>query len=143
MERRTNRTALIAAGMLIGLQAAFGVLTALVLFASGRRLERWTLATRLAHHRTGLGFIVLTVAVIGVVIAVGVVMSADWARIAAYAFEGLMVLGALVRIGLHPVPSILSVALAMVVVVLLAGSTQDTPAAPIAPGEPGTPAGAT
>jgi len=137
MERRTNRTALTAAGMLIGLQAAFDVLAALVLFASGRRLERWTLATRMAHHRTGMGFVVLTVAIAGVAIAVGVLMAADWARIAAYAFEGLTVLGALFRVGLHPVPSILSVALAAVIVVLLAGSKEDTPAAPLAPGEPG------
>lgn len=137
MERRINRTALTGAGMLIGLQAAFEVLAALVLFASGRRLERWTLATRVAHHRTGMGFVVLAVAIAGVVIAVGVLMAADWARIAAYAFEGLTVLGALFRVGLHPLPSILSVALAAIVVVLLAGSTEDTPAAPRAPGEPG------
>lgn len=143
MERKTNRPALVAAGMLIGLQAAFGVLVALVLFASGRRLERWTFATRVANHRIGLGLVVLAVALAGVAVAAGVLLEADWARIAAYVFEGVTVVDALFRIGLHPVPSSLSVALAMAIVVLLAASREDTPAAPRAPGGPGAPAAST
>jgi len=117
------------------------VLAALVLFASGRRLERWTFATRVAHYRTGLGLIVLAVALAGVAIAAGVLLEADWARVAGYVFEGVTVVGALFRIGRHPVPSILSVALAMVVIVLLAGSKGEP--APRSPGEPGTPAAST
>jgi hypothetical protein len=130
MERKTNRPALLAAGVLIGLQAASGMLMALVLFASGRRLERWTFATRVAHHRLGLGLLVLAVALAGAAIAAGVLLETGWARVAAYVFEGVTVVGALVRVGLHPVPSVLSVALAMAIVVLLASSTPDTPAAP-------------
>jgi hypothetical protein len=146
MERRNSPTALIVASLLIGLQAAFGVLVALVLLASGRRLERWSLATHVAHHRIGLGLLVMLIALTAIAIAVFLASGAGWARIAAYAFEGFTVLGALFRIGLHPVPSILNVALAMIVVVLVASSGGETPAKPAqpsAPDEPGATASAT
>jgi hypothetical protein len=139
MERRNSRTALVAASLLVGVQAVFDVLVALVLLASGRRLERWTLATRVAHHRIGLGLFVILIALAGMAIAVFLASSAGWARIAAYAFEGFTVLGALFRIGLHPVPSILSVAMAMIVVVLVASYRDETPkpSEPLSGGEPG------
>ncbi|HYM14414.1 MAG TPA: hypothetical protein VEZ14_02520 [Dehalococcoidia bacterium] len=138
MTRSASRRPLAAAALLIGLQAAFDVLVALVLFASGRRLERWTLATRVAHHRLGLGLAVLVIAAIGVAIAVAVASGAGWARIAAYVFEGFTVVGALFRIGLHPLPSIFSVALAMAVVVLIAGWDEEAPAAAETPVDSGT-----
>ena len=137
MERHNSRTAIVVASLLVGLQSVFGVLVALILFASGRRLERWTLATRVAHHRIGLGLFVMLIALSGIAIAVFLASGAGWARIAAYAFEGFTVLGALFRIGLHPVPSILSVALAMIVVVLIASYRDETPKpSPPSPGEP-------
>jgi hypothetical protein len=142
MDRRNSHTALIAASLLVGLQSVFTGLVALVLLASGRRLERWTLATRVAHHRIGLGLFVMLIALTGIAIAVFLASGAGWARIAAYAFEGFTVLGALFRIGLHPVPSILSVALAMIVVVLVAGSSEGKPAKPAQPSAPDEPGAA-
>lgn len=144
MDRRNSHAALVAASLLVGLQSVFTGLVALVLFASGRRLERWSLATHVAHHRIGLGLFVMLIALAGMAIAVFLASGAGWARIAAYAFEGFTVLGALFRIGLHPVPSILSVALAMIVIVLVAGYRDETPkpSAPSNTGEPGATASA-
>jgi hypothetical protein len=145
MERTRSHTAVIVASLLVGLQAAFTMLVALVLFASGRRLERWTLATRVAHHRIGLGLVVMLVALGGIAIAVFLASGAGWARLATYVFEGFTVLGALFRIGLHPVPSILNVALAMIVVVLVASYRDETPrpSAPESGSEPGAAASTT
>lgn len=132
---------LTAAGIIIGVQAVLGVVSAVVLMASGRRMEHWALFERAGHHRVGLGPLVLLVAVAGIAIAAGVASGATWARIAAYFYEAVVALGALVRIGFHPLLSLLSLAGAIAVVVLIAGYRNETPAPPSLPpsGQPGAP----
>jgi hypothetical protein len=141
----SNRGRLTAASIIIGVQAALGVVAAVALMASGRRMEHWALFERAGHHRVGLGLLVLLIALAGVSIAAAVASRWTWARTAAYVYEAIVVLGALIRIGFHPLLSLISLAAAIPVVVLIAGYRSGTPVPPTPPpsGEPGAPASAT
>jgi hypothetical protein len=119
--RTSNRTLAIAAGLLLGFQAALGALVSLLLFASAHRLRvhHWTVAHLAARHRAGVGLFVLLVAVVVVVLAVGVIRGWAWARAGALAFEIVSVLGASLRFGMHPGGALGSMLLAAAVVALI------------------------
>jgi hypothetical protein len=121
LTRTSNHTLAIAAGILLGFQAAVGALIALLLFASAHRLRvhHWTVAHLAARHRAGVGLFVLLVAAIVVVLAVGVIRAWTWARAGALAFEVLSVLGASLRFGMHPGGALVSMLLAAAVVALI------------------------
>ena len=119
--RRSNRTLAIAAGMLLGFQAAAGVVVALLLFASAHRLRvhHWTVVHLAARHRAGVGLFVLLVAAVVVVLAVGVIRGWTWARAGALAFEVVSVLAASLRFGMHPGRALAGMLLAAAVVALI------------------------
>ena len=122
MERHSNG-ATIAAGLLMTFQAFAGGLAGLALLASARRLQRFTLASGVAHHRTDAGLIIIAVAVAAIVVAGFMISGSSTARIFAYALEALAIISAMLRLGHHPAIAIASVAIAVVVIVLLAMDT--------------------
>lgn len=118
-----SRGATIAAGLLMTFQAFVGGLSALALLASARRLQRFTLASSVAHHRTDAALIIIAVSVTAIVVASFVMSGSSTARIFAYAIEALAIIGAMLRLGRHPATAIVGVAVAVVVIVLLAMNT--------------------
>ena len=122
MQRHTGGAAL-AAGLLMMFQAVIGGVSGLALQASARRLQRWTLVSGIAHRRAEAGLVVTVVSIAAVVVAGYVMSGSGRARIFAYAFEALAVIGGVLRLDRHPAAAIVSVGVAVLVIVLLATET--------------------
>jgi hypothetical protein len=143
MERRMGGAA-IAAGLLMMFQAVLGAVAGLALLASSRRLQRFTFASGMMHHRAGIGMLLVVLAVAAIVVAGFVISGAATARIFAYAIEAVAVVGAMMRLGRHPGIAIVGVGVAILIIVLLAtetdeGAANTRPSGGTAPGVGGAP----
>ncbi len=109
----------IAAALLLGVQSALVAVSALMLFAPAGRLRNLTLAAGLAHQRFELGLGALLISGVLLVLALGVISRGGWARVAALLFEGMSIADAMVSFGVHPATSLITMAIAGIVVALL------------------------
>ena len=123
--KRSTDGATVAAGLLMLFQAALAGLAGLGLLASARRLQRFTFAAGVAHHRAGAGLILVLLAVVMVAVGGFVMSGAATARMFAYGLEAVAVIGAMLRLGRHPGIAIVGVAMAILVIVLLSTETNE------------------
>lgn len=129
-----TRSPAVIAAVLVGLQSALGMLAAGVLFAGARHARRWLPGTEAAHHRTELAWIILVLALGALAIAIGIASAAGWAQIGAICFEALVIVVDVLRLGRRPGASVLSIALAVTVIVLVVSIHRaGAPAAPAPP----------
>jgi hypothetical protein len=124
--RRSGRAT--AAAVILGIQAALLALTGLLLwFLSSARRHRFAnrfLHTQAAQHPFVWGLVLLLLAAWLVVLAVQVTRRRGWVAVAVYITEALLAVVGLLRF--RPLRSLLDVALAVAVVLLVA--TDDDPA---------------
>jgi lysylphosphatidylglycerol synthetase-like protein (DUF2156 family) len=123
VEDRPGRSGKITgATVIVAVQAGLLALTGLVVWvASAARRRRFVHRfwyDRMATHPRLAGLVFVLVAAGLIVLAVGIARRRHWALIPAYVVEGLLIVVSLVR--LRPLRSLLGVALAVVVIVLVA-----------------------
>jgi hypothetical protein len=110
------------ASVLIGILAGIATLVAVVLFGLNagrrRRFARRFFVERFAHRFGQWGFVLLAVAASLVVIALGVAKRRPWAPVTVYVVETVLGVASLLRF--HPLRSLVGLALAVAVVVLVA-----------------------
>ena len=110
------------AGIIVIVQAGLIGLAGLAIwFLSGgprRRFANRFLHSQLAYHPFIWGLVLVLVAAWLVVLAVAIARRRDWAPVAAYISEAVLAVVGLLR--WHPVRSLLGLALAIAVVVLIA-----------------------
>jgi hypothetical protein len=109
--------------VLLGIKAALGALIGVSLLAVSSRRHFTFAGQAIAQRRTGLGVLLLILAVITIVVLVGLLRLSAGARVGAFVLEGVSVVLALTRIGHRPGLAILSVGISVVVVVLLLGGS--------------------
>ncbi len=112
----------VIAVFMIALQSVLALVASLAMFASAHRIGRWAFGATIAYRHAELGLAMLVVAAVACVIALFLAFDMSWARVAAIVFEALAVLGALARIGAHPVSSIVAIAFAVAIILLTSGS---------------------
>ena len=111
----------VIAVFMIALQSVLALVASLAMFASAHRIGRWAVGATIAHRRAELGLATFVVAAVACVIALFLAFDVKWARGAGIVFEALVVLGALARIGAQPAGSIVAIAFAVAVLLLVSG----------------------
>ena len=123
-----SSTAAVVAGVVIAIQAFFGLL-------AGLAILRWNLHRHLfhparVHASNGLGVFILVVSLFALIVAFSVATLQGWARIAAIVFEAFLIALILLTFPLHPGLKLLDLlACVGVIVLLLADSSWERAAA--------------
>jgi hypothetical protein len=108
------------AAVLMGVQGALAGLTGIVYLALARHPRRRFFGLRLAVHPHLTGLILLLVAVLLLVFAVGIGTRRIWARVPTYILEAIIAVVSIIRF--HPLRSLVGFLLALAVVILVAVS---------------------
>jgi hypothetical protein len=108
-----------AAGGLLAVKAVLGFWAAYALLTASKAHHRSFLGGTVSTKHTGLGLLLLLLAVASVVVAAGLLRAAPWGRTAAFALEGAGAVLAGSRLVAHPLSSTVSLALAAAIIGLL------------------------
>jgi len=123
------------ATVLVGAQAVLILVAGLALVATGRRHHRFVrrfLHETLVRHPRLWGLILLIVVAALIILAAGISSRRSWAPAATYITEGTLAVASLLRF--HPLRSLLGTAIAVAVILLVAGGTGASQPSASAPG---------
>jgi hypothetical protein len=125
-ERVGDRAKVTAASAILLLKAALGLWAGFALLTASASHEKSFLGETITKKRTGLGLLILLLAVVTVVVAVQLLRYRPWARPSAVGLEVLGIILAVTRIGNAPAPALMAIVLSVTVItlVLSAGTTR-------------------
>jgi len=108
------------AGVILIVKAVLGGWAAVVVLAASRQHHRSFLNATITRRHGGLGLVLVVMTAATIVVAVGLLRRLSWARVAAYILEGVAIVTAVSRLGSSPGLAVLSMALSVAVIALVA-----------------------
>jgi hypothetical protein len=108
------------AGAILVVKLVLGAWAASVALAATSSHNRSIFGTSLTRRHTGVGVALIVLTVVTLVVAIGLFRRAPWARLATFVLEGVAILLALTRLGSVPGLALISMALSVAVIVLVA-----------------------
>jgi hypothetical protein len=113
------RTRITVASALLALKAVLGLWVAFALITASASNYRSFLGESITSRQTGLGLLVLALAVITLVVVAYLIRFRNWARWAAISLEAIGIVLALSRVGAATGPALIAIALSLAVITLL------------------------
>jgi hypothetical protein len=113
------RTRITVASALLALKAVLGLWAAFALITASASNHRSFLGENITSRQTGLGLLVLALAVITLVVVAYLIRFRNWARWAAISLEAIGIALALSRVGAATGPALIAIALSLAVITLL------------------------
>jgi hypothetical protein len=113
------RTRITVASALLALKAVLGLWAAFALITASASNYRSFLGESITSRQTGLGLLVLALAVITLVVVAYLIRFRNWARWAAISLEAVGIVLAITRIGRATGPALIAIALSLAVITLL------------------------
>ena len=115
--RRTSRPATVTVGAVaLGVKAILGLWASYALLTASSAHHRSFLGATVTTRHTGLGVLLLVLAVASLIVVAGLALLHPMARVAALALEVLGIVLALARITSRPGPAVVSLAVSAVII---------------------------
>lgn len=121
-ERIGDRTKVTAAAAILLVKAVLGLWGAFVLMTASASHEKNFLGETVSKRRTGLGLVILLLALITLVVAVQLLRYRPWARPSAIALEVVAIILAITRVPNAVGPALVSIVLSVAVITLVASA---------------------